>query len=220
MNPRLRSRYLALSASIAVTFLLALATPAAAAKIQIARPSSVDSPPPRTIDIQGLDTAVVINQFFGSTLRFGSGTVHVRHGGTIVLTNHSNDGHSFTLVDPALLPKTVNDIFNCFGGICGAVAGAHFPGGLPPGLPASCLPIGQYPCIQFIDNGQPSAVPPSLDTPWTLSTGGDSVVILPGAAPIAMTVTAKPGTYHFMCVVHPWMQGAFIVDGGDDSQSS
>lgn len=39
-------------------------------------------------------------------------------------------------------------------------------------------------------------------------------LIPPGAAPINnFTVTfEKPGTYHYICIVHPWMNGAVTVN--------
>ena len=41
--------------------------------------------------------------------------------------------------------------------------------------------------------------------------GGDSIVSIPGRI-IPVQVTAPAGTVlHFMCVIHPWMQGEIIV---------
>ncbi len=39
-------------------------------------------------------------------------------------------------------------------------------------------------------------------------------LVPPGAGPINnFTVTfEKPGTYHYICIVHPWMKGAVTVN--------
>jgi len=61
----------------------------------------------------------------------------------------------------------------------------------------------------------------SLSTPWTTATPtcvapfgfcqGDSVIVFPGENNISWHVNLSPGTYHFMCVFHPWMQGDLLV---------
>jgi plastocyanin len=207
----------AISLSVAVTSLLALATPAAAGEISTAK-SAAEAAQSKTIDIVG-GNVLKINKSIASTYHFQPGNVHVHQGDTIVLTNHSDDFHSFSLVDASLLPTTAGDVFNCGapGTICGAVVADHFPNGFPQGPPAGCPPTlnPTAACIPYIDGGQPSLTPPGLDTVSTLHgpTGeGDSVLIGPGGPPTQMQVTAAPGTtLAFMCVVHAWMQGKIVV---------
>ena len=222
----IRSRYLAMSLSVAVTSLLVVATPAAAGT-SAASQSAAHKSHTRTIDIVG-GNSVIINQSLSTTYRFKPGTTHVRTGDTIVLTNHSDDVHSFSLVDASLRPTTVEGVFGCGapGTICGAVLAMHFPGGPPQGPPpGGCAPTTDPAagCIPYVDGGLPSLTPPGLDTATTLATNGDSVLIAPmgapGSEPISMTVTAAPGTtLAYMCVIHAWMQGKLVVDpAGEDN---
>jgi hypothetical protein len=174
---------------------------------------------------------IEINDHYSITLRFSPDhPIFVHQGQTIVLTEASNDVHTLSLVDKSLLPKTVGDVFSCappqFGGspnsICARIFATHLPNGIPQGPPppnpppGKCITVGgQTPVYQCIDNGVPSSTPPKLDTAFTFSKGGDSVILLPGET-ITMTVTASPGSIlHFMCVLHPWMQGEIIVTSGN-----
>lgn len=163
---------------------------------------------------------VKINRFISNDFRFSPGTIHVRHGGKITVFNLTPEAHTFSLVDPSLLPTTVNDVLSCGSNftvldICTAIFFAH----APPNAPSYCnfaavgAPPGTPPLCQYIDNGAPSSTPPVLDTVFTLRTGGDSIGINPGQM-ITMTVNAPAGTVlHFLCGVHPWMQGAIVVTG-------
>src|SRR5207302_7913608 len=129
---------LAISVSAAVTSLLILATPAAAGEVSTVQSAAVGTQS-KTIDIIGGDV-LKINKSIASTYRFQPGNAHVHQGDTIVLTNHSDDFHTFSLVDTSLLPTTAGDVFNCGapGTICGAVFADHFPNGFPQGPPAGC----------------------------------------------------------------------------------
>jgi plastocyanin len=83
-------------------------------------------------------------------------------------------------------------------------------------------------CNQFISptgGSNPSSLSGlSLTTPWTAPPAppatcnapfgfcqGNSVIVFPGETDISFVVNLSPGTYHFMCVFHPWMQGDLIV---------
>ncbi len=100
--------------------------------------------------------------------------------------------------------------------------------------PTSCTVtdpvLGTVPfCFQVVGAGggsNPSSLSGlSLNTPWTAATAtspppptcifgfcrGDSVIVFPGETNISFVVNLSPGTHHFMCVVHPWMQGDLIV---------
>ncbi len=211
-----RRRFVAISLSTALTSLLMLATPAAAGQA----PANSTEAHSRTIDILG-GNFLEVNESVTSTFRFKPGTVHVKQGDKLRLTNHSGEGHTFTLVSASLLPKTINDVFSCGGPgtICGEVGQAHFPMGFPQGPPSGCTPPA---CIQYVDNGLPSATPPALDTVNTLTQSGaadgDSVLIGPKTPPIWMTVTAPAGSVlPFMCVIHAWMQGKIVVDRAEGS---
>lgn len=248
----LTRRYVAISASVAVMSLLVLATPAAAGKTQLASLTAGTEAHSKTIDIVGADR-VVINRFVESTFRFKPGTVHVKQGETVALTNQTTDVHTFTLVDPSLLP-TAAGVFGCGGPgtVCGAVLFTHIlpclsaaPGsGLaavcasvmrmtgPP--PTSCTvtdPVLGSPatvtfCFQLVGptgGSNPSSLSKlPLTTAWTTPTStcaapfgfcrGDSVLVFPGETDISWVVNLAPGTHHFMCVFHPWMQGELVVE--------
>lgn len=186
MNFKLRRRYVAISASVAVTFALVLATPAAAAKTQLTSRTSNGETKQKTIDIVG-GNILAINQFVETTYHFKQGTVHVRQGDRVVLTNATDDVHTFSLVDGSRLPTTLNDVFGCGapGTICNPILAAHLPQGFPPGPPTgpppACPPttVPTAFCIPYIDGGSPSLTPPGLDTVFTLTAKGDSVAIFP-----------------------------------------
>lgn len=219
----IRSRYLAIALSVAITSLLVVATPAAAGTSVAGQPAAHNSHS-KTIDIVG-GNILVINQSVSTTYHFKPGTTHVHQGDTVVLTNHSDDFHSFSLVDASLRPTTIGGVFGCFppGTICGAVIAMHFPGGPPQGPPTGgCAPTTDptAACIPYVDGGVPSLTPPGLDTASTLTVKGDSILIAPkgapGSAPPPMMVTAAPGTtLAYMCVIHAWMQGKIVVDRSD-----
>jgi plastocyanin len=223
VNFKLTRKYLAISLAVAVTFLWVLATPAAAGETQSTGGTSKGESQTKAEDIIG-GNILAINQFIETTYRFKQGTLHVKKGDTVVLSNATDDVHTFSLVDASLLPKTIGDVFGCGapGGpptICGPILFAHLPNGFPNGPPTApptpCGTTNPPGCVNlYIDGGQPSPTPPGLDTAFTLKVGGDSVAIGPGAPPIKMTVTAEPGTtLAFMCAIHAWMQGKMVVDG-------
>jgi plastocyanin len=157
----------------------------------------------KKVDIVGADS-VKINHDIQSTFRFQPGEhIHVKSGHAITLTDSTTDPHTLSVVDQSLLPVTFDDVFTCGtvpGDICQIIFGAH-------GLTMTSV------TNLFVDDGVGSNTnPPVLNTPFTLTTGGDSVVIFPGQS-ITMTVNAPAGTeLHFFCAIHPWMQGDIIVD--------
>ncbi|HET7380438.1 MAG TPA: hypothetical protein VFJ24_10390, partial [Gaiellales bacterium] len=57
----------------------------------------------------------------------------------------------------------------------------------------------------------PTALSPTSHGNGFANTGGldqDPTTPLPASARIMFT---SPGTYHYICLVHPWMQGTIIV---------
>lgn len=134
------------------------------------------------------------NVYIKNTFHFEAGTVTIRSGGTVTLTNNSGDSHTLSIVKQSQLPRTNNQVENC--SICGAIAKSHGvnPEGPPPSGP---------PPIPLVNLGAPG-----FDKP------GDSIVIGPRGhgGQVTFKVTAPPGTtLSFMCIIHPWMQGRFLV---------
>jgi plastocyanin len=134
------------------------------------------------------------NAYFKETLHFVAGTVTVRSGATVTLTNTTSDPHTLSIVKASQQPHTIGQLENCE--VCGSIAKAH---GLNPNGPPASGP----PPIPVVNVGAPG-----FDQP------GDSIIIGPKGrgGPVTFKVTAKPGTtLYFMCAIHPWMQGRFLV---------
>ena len=172
-------------------------------------------------------TGVVINQAISENLGYAPNkAIIVHHGEWITIKDTSQQTHTFSLVQGSLLPKTVAAVNACGGsstappsGVCLAVLVAHVPGGVPPGNPTppypnSCIGFTSPIAYQCVDGGKGvhnGGAFPELSTPFTATTGGDSIVLFPGES-FTVQVTAPAGTVlHFMCVIHPWMQGEIIV---------
>ncbi len=133
------------------------------------------------------------NAYIKSTLHFGTGTVRVRTGATVTLVNTTGDPHTLSIVKPSQLPRRIGQVENC--GVCKSIAKSH---GVNPGSESSGPPA--HPLVNVGAAG--------FDQP------GDSVIIGPKGphGSVSFKVTAKPGaTLHFMCAIHPWMQGRFVV---------
>jgi plastocyanin len=134
------------------------------------------------------------NAYFKNTFHFEAGRVTIRSGGTVTLTNKTADGHTLSIVTHAQLPHTLKQLENC--AVCKTIATSH---GITEGPPAP----GGPPPIPVVNVGAAG-----------FNTPGDSVIIAPRGhgAPVAFKVTARPGTVlYFMCAIHPWMQGRFVV---------
>ncbi|HEY4429131.1 MAG TPA: hypothetical protein VGN08_13080 [Solirubrobacteraceae bacterium] len=143
--------------------------------------------------IKGSET-VVPNAYLKIGFHFDAGTVPIRSGGTVTLTNLTKDGHTLSIVKGSQVPRTIGQIQNCI--VCGAIAKSH-------GINFEGPPTEGPPPILAVNTGAPG-----FDAP------GDSVVIAPKGrgAPVSFKVTAKPGTtLSFICAFHPWMQGRFLV---------
>jgi plastocyanin len=164
-----------------------------------------------------------------STYRFPDAPTKVASGGTITFNNQTNDGHSITLVAPGDLATS----FNC--PVCDAVNSLYFTGngnGPPAGAQIDAGTItdddsqADTPPGDAPDGPQAFPVPVLIEdfdtvshpNPTTPPTVGDSTFVFPNpnpfGAPVVRTVqvTAPSGTVlHYMCTIHPWMQGQIDV---------
>ncbi|MGC2374132.1 MAG: hypothetical protein WA484_09685 [Solirubrobacteraceae bacterium] len=134
------------------------------------------------------------NAYIKDSVHFVAGTTTVRSGGTVTLTNSSEDPHTLSIVKPSQLPRTLAQIENCK--ICGELSKAHGvnPEGPPPSGP---------PPIPLVNVG-----PAGFDEP------GDSIFVGPHGpgGQVSFKVTAPAGsTLNFMCIIHPWMRGRILV---------
>jgi len=169
-----------------------------------------------------LDEAALFN------VGYKPSVLYVHHDEWITISDPSQIEHTFTLVSPSFEPHTTTQLTDCGAPdtVCLAAQLAHDPSGAPPPAP----PSPPYPntCeTQVISPGPPaqtlyqcvsngvalaSGSPfPALSTPFTSVSGGDSIVLFPGES-FMVQVTAPVGTVlHFMCIIHPWMQGEIVV---------
>jgi plastocyanin len=129
-----------------------------------------------------------------NTFHFVAGTVPIRSGGTVTLTNTTEEAHSLSIVQQSQVPRTIKQLQNC--SVCGAILKSH---GINPEGP----PVMGPPPIRLVDVGAAG-----FDAP------GDSILVGPKGrgGPVTFKVTARPGTtLSFICAFHPWMQGRFLV---------
>jgi len=125
-------------------------------------------------------------------------SVKVAPGSRLQVVDKNGDFHSLTLVKKSALPNTPSDFKHCFSsanGICRIVAGWHkFDG-------------------SHIHRNPVQAGKKGWDTEGsTPKNVGDSVVYTPKKLPRSRRVTAPSGTVlHFMCIIHPNMQGTITV---------
>jgi plastocyanin len=177
--------------------------------------------------------------------RFPNHAIVVNHGDTITFHNLTDDVHTIALFAAADVPTTVDQVHNC--PVCDAVNGVFGLNG-PPGPPSGAqIDNGQLRDDDSQTDGDvtdtgainslggPTHVPPSIlpilvedfDTPSHSNTVGDptvgdaTVVATPGHGPTQRTiaVTASPGLYHYICTIHPWMQGTILVKNGEGGDS-
>jgi plastocyanin len=130
-------------------------------------------------------SAFKVNQLAFDNQRFSKAKVSIRSGGTINLVNRARteDPHTISLVKKSQLPTS----FDCE--VCGEIFDAHGAG----------QPNGEL-ANPVVDVGAPG-----YDQP------GDSTFVAPHAR-VSFKVTAPAGTtLHFMCAIHPWMQGRIKV---------
>ena len=69
------------------------------------------------------------------------------------------------------------------------------------------------PCLQFMDahGGIPPTTPVVNAGRNGLDVAGDSIFLPPNGS-VSAQVTAGPGTtLHYICIIHPWMQGSITV---------
>lgn len=134
------------------------------------------------------------NSYLKLGFHFIPGTVTIRSGGTITLTNVTTDPHTLSIVKKSQVPHTLAQLGNCE--VCGEIFKSH--GINPEGPPAPGPPPKP-----LVDVGAEGFNQP-----------GDSVVIGPKGHHSTLTfkVTAPAGTIlNFICAFHPWMEGRFLV---------
>jgi plastocyanin len=131
-------------------------------------------------------TAFAINKFAKDTSHFTPGTVDIKSGGTLTVRNVGGAPHTLSIVTAAQRPKTTKQIEQCK--ICsklGKEHGADPSSNAPPKKPV-------------LDVGAPG-----------IDQAGDSVFFVKTTT---LKISAPAGTtLHFICLIHPWMQGKIVV---------
>jgi hypothetical protein len=131
-----------------------------------------------------------VNKFFKEGYHYQKGKVVIRSGGTLKIADKTGEDHTFSLVAKKDAPKTIKQVGACFeGGACAKVFEAH----------------------GFTDNGPPANPVVNVGAPG-LDVAGDSLLLAAKSKNTTVNVSAKAGSrLHFMCAIHPEMQGDIIV---------
>jgi plastocyanin len=150
--------------------------------------------PGKTVKVKGLES-LEPNAIFFSNLKFAPGDIKVRPGDTVTWVDEAQTAspHTITIVDEAGLPVDFAGVYTCLWddvipgvtGFCLQFLDAH--GGLTFPMP-------------IVDVGSPG-----------LDTRGDSLFLPPNGF-VSGQVTAASGVLHYMCVIHPWMQGSITIE--------
>jgi plastocyanin len=132
----------------------------------------------------------VVNQFIKDAVHFSPGHLSVPSGQTVTFkhTTKEDEPHTITVSTAADLPKKVADLERCKP--C-QIASKHLKNPKDDSSPIIHLVLNQGPA--------------------GLDEEGDSIALKPKKS-ATVVISAPPGTaLHFMCAVHPWMQGTITV---------
>jgi plastocyanin len=180
------------------------------AVVALAAPSAVAAGTHRDAKACGVTVKVtdnakyVVNRYFLDAMRFVPGTVTVKSGCDLTFKfamPDDNDPHSLSVIKPADVPRTSGQMEKCT--VCKQIKADHVRDPTEPAGPHN-------PIVHWIVN----VGKPGLDAP------GDSLSIFeskskgapPGHASVTVPVSAAPGTtLHYICGMHPWMQGTIVV---------
>ena len=186
------------------------------------------------MDIRGGDHFIHPGLFVND-FAFPDHPIVVEQGGMITFHNLTAEGHTIALVAAADVPATTSEVDNC--AICGAVNGVFGlnGGGAPAGAQIDNGQVGDDDARADADAPDSGAIasakgplPPQsvfpilvedFDTASHGATVGDATIVDTAdpnngnGFPVERTVlvTAPPGLYHYICTLHPWMQGTIHV---------
>jgi plastocyanin len=149
----------------------------------------------KKVDIKGLENFEA-NALFLSNLRFAPEDIKVDKGDKVTWKDDALTSvpHTITIVDPADLPANFAEAYIC--NWDKRILGADGP------------------CLQFMDahGGIPPTTPVVNVGRTGLDAAGDSIFLPPNSS-VSAEVTARPGTtLHYICIIHPWMQGTITVE--------
>jgi plastocyanin len=130
-----------------------------------------------------------INRNIRLTFRYAPGRIEVNRGQRVTFLDAGKiqEPHTITVAERSKLPDNIDEVFGCRGrdSACGPARG-HF---------------ATQPPTRRLNEGRAG-----------LNKVGDSLLI-PTQGSIRARVTATAGsTLHYLCVIHPWMQGHIKVN--------
>jgi plastocyanin len=159
----------------------------------------------RTVELKGTEHFVP-NALINADFRFSPGPLSVKSGDVVTWQNTitAPDPHTISIVNANDLPTNVNQVFNCGapGTVCAAILACHFPNGFGPGGPNPPINFacGNAANGNFAAVGDSFLIPPPGFGPASLQT-------------VSAKITAPSGSVlHYMCAIHPWMQGEINVN--------
>jgi plastocyanin len=149
----------------------------------------------KKVDIKGLESFET-NSLFLSNLRFAPENIKVEKGDTVTWKDDALTSvpHTITIFDPTVLPVDFATAYIC-------------------NWDKRILGV-DGPCLQFMDahGGIPPTTPVVNAGRNGLDVAGDSIFLPPNGS-VSAQVTAGPGTtLHYICIIHPWMQGSITVE--------
>jgi plastocyanin len=149
----------------------------------------------KKVDIKGLETFET-NALFLSNLRFAPENIKVEEGDTATWKDDALTAspHTITIVNPEIVPVDFATAYIC-------------------NWDKRILGV-DGPCLQFMDahGGIPPTTPVVNAGRNGLDVSGDSIFLPPNGS-VSAQVTAGPGTtLHYICIIHPWMQGSITVE--------
>jgi plastocyanin len=149
----------------------------------------------KKVDVKGLETFEA-NSLFLSNLRFAPEHIKVKKEDKVTWKDDALTSvpHTITIVDPADLPSNFAEAYIC-------------------NWDKRILGV-DGPCLQFVDahGGIPPTTPVVEVGRKGLDAAGDSIFLPPNSS-VSAQITAAPGSVlHYICIIHPWMQGSITVE--------
>ena len=149
----------------------------------------------KKVDIKGLETFET-NALFLSNLRFAPENIKVEKGDTVTWKDDALTSvpHTITIFDPTVLPVDFATAYIC-------------------NWDKRILGV-DGPCLEFMDahGGIPPTTPVVNAGRTGLDVAGDSIFLPPNGS-VSAQVAAAPGTtLHYICIIHPWMQGSITIE--------
>jgi plastocyanin len=149
----------------------------------------------KKVDVKGLETFEA-NSLFLSNLRFAPEDIKVDKGDKVTWNDAALTSvpHTITIVDPTDLPSNFAEAYIC-------------------NWDKRILGV-DGPCLQFVDahGGIPPTTPVVEVGRKGLDAAGDSIFLPPNSS-VSAQITAAPGSVlHYICIIHPWMQGTITVE--------